>query len=770
MPLVGFICPDGEKISIEECLSEGGCRMKDRCASRTYLQMAASQRPWTGTPSTTQLISGTMLSYLRIKEPYYVAPDDRAFMLHGTLAHAKLTYDDEYSIVEEKLQGEGTEVTGIFDIYQVENGKATLIDTKTSGSYKVVKALGFYQEKEPTGKFYKSGPRKGQPKFRKVTKQSDEHIDRWEWELQLNMYRIQLERQGFPVHRLQIQCIPRDGGTHIAKSRGVNRNLYLFDINRLDDEIVLEYFKRKRRALLYALKYGWSKPCNADENWDGIRCARYCEVAQFCPLGQYMVKEKEKLIMPIEGLSEVERPQISGKIRLGRKVPNKSGNGEHPEELKYFRIDPTHIQDENLKDSIIREFHDLYGEEPTMINVIFPSDDLEVIFPQYYTAYGSTAGMKCKGDGKTADCFSDEMLKVLTPTGTKGATGRPQVYCKGAGEIGKEETTACPYFKANKCNRVARLRFLIPDMKGTTLWECVTGSINSIINVNSALKHFKRMVGRFDWIPLQLMRIPLHITKDGNQRTHYPLAIDMNISILEIMKYAKLEPIQVLESHLDIEDDLTDLQIQGPGDAKAISKGKMPSLPEKVEDSTEVIQNFEQLAYRLAEDWNEDADVIKGFLVAKLDGEEKAYEVVMFNLSDAEWMRDLKRLFGQWVVAEAKIDDEADVKPEPKPEPEQPEKPKQNGNGKNGKGEYTFESMMQTLCLTLGVEMDELVSYMSQKYTSKGKSTLYLKRIIEDSDELQKFEAAYTEWEETNKDSAEEPMKDEPLSQDDLPM
>lgn len=44
MPLIGFICPDGEKILIKDCLKEGGCRLKDRCASRTYLQMASQQR------------------------------------------------------------------------------------------------------------------------------------------------------------------------------------------------------------------------------------------------------------------------------------------------------------------------------------------------------------------------------------------------------------------------------------------------------------------------------------------------------------------------------------------------------------------------------------------------------------------------------------------------------------------------------------------------------------------------------------------------------
>jgi len=745
MPLIGFICPDEEKILIEDCLKEGGCRLADRCASRTYLQMAGSERPWTGTPSTTQLINGTMLAYKRLVEDTWVSPEDRAFMLHGTMAHASLTVDDHYTLMEEKLEGHGTEVTGIFDIYEVENEVAILIDTKTSGSYKVVKALGFYQENEPTGEIFKSGPRKGLPKTRKVTRQSDEYIDRWEWELQLNMYRIQLERAGFPVDRLMIQCIPRDGGTYIAKNRGITRNLYLFDINFLPDEQVLEYFKRKRRALLYALKYGWTKPCSDAENWDGIRCARFCEVAQYCPMGEYMLKEKEKLKMPIEGLSDVERPPIAGKIRLGRKVPNKSGTGEHPEELKYFRMDPTHIQDENLKNAYLQEFHEKYGEEPTMLNVIFPSDDLETIFPQYYTAYGSGAGMKCQGDGKRAECFSDDMLKNLDLTGEKGRRGKPEVYCKGAGERGKEETTACPYFKSNTCNRVARLRFLIPDLKGTTMWECVTGSINSIINVNSAFKHFIRMTGRFDWIPLQLMRVPLAITKDGNQRTHYPLAIDMNVSILEIMKYAKLEPMEVLETQVNDEDDYEDVLAHGPGNLDAIPAGKTAELPENIDDSTEVIQTFEALCYRLAEDWTEDSDVIKGFLIEKLETEEKAYDRVMMNLSSAEWMTDLRRMFGQWVVAEAKIDQPEEPEKEKEKEPEKG-KEKEPEKEETPNAEVSYKSLLEALCIDLGIEKPKMVAFTIEYYGTEGKATMNMKKAVESEEEKERFEKLFSEW------------------------
>jgi len=747
MPLKGFICPDGEKITITDCLKEGGCRRGDRCASRTYLHMASSERPWTGTPSTTQLINGTMLAYQRLVQEYSLTPDSRAFMLHGTMAHAKLTVDDELSLIEEKLDGAGTEVTGIFDIYEVENGVASLIDTKTSGSFKVCKALGFYSYYEDTGVVYKSGKRKGEPKMRKMQGQSDDEKDVWEWELQLNMYRIQLERLGYPVDRLKIQCIPRDGGTYIATSRGVLKNVYLFDINILPDDQVLEYFKRKRRALLYALKYGWTKPCSAKENWDGIRCARFCEVAQFCPYGKYLVKEKEKLAMPIDGLSEQVYEQIMGKFRLGIKVPTKSGKGDRPEEIRHFRIDPTSIQDEVKKQAYIDAFHEKYEtEEPTVLNVIFANEDMEVTFPQWYKAYGSGSGLKCKGDGKTAECISEDMQKELELTGAKGERGYPVVVCKGAGTKQDPKGTCCSYFGKNNCNRVANLRFYVPDIPGIALWEVVTSSVVSITNINSALKMLKDRLGHFSWLPLELMRVPMEMTHDGQKRTHYVLAINMNVSLLELMQYSKQDPVEIIRATLQQElADAEDVEYEA-GQPNALPETAPLELPENVEDTDQVIKNFAELCHRLAEDWAEDTEVIKGFLLHSLDTEDKAYQIVILNLSDENWMTDMKNLFNQWVVSEAKID-EPEEPDEEKQEEKEKEKPPETPPPKKKNGDTTHDGMRDSLIEILGVDKKKMTAFLESIYGTKGKATLAMRKALKNEAATEEFEAEYTKWE-----------------------
>jgi len=252
-----FLCPDGERIEIIDCLKEGGCRMGERCATRSYLQMVRRERPWTGKPSTTQLIQGTMCAFLKLTNDYAVSPDSRAFMIHGTKGHGNLeAADDEYSLLEERFNDDTTDITGIADVLEVENGHSILVDYKTSGSFKVAKALGFYVDEEETDEVYKSGKRKGEHKTRNILKRDQSKKDRREWELQLNKYRMEYEKRGFQVNDLKIQCVVRDGNTYMARSRGVFRNVYYFKINILPDTEVTEYFDRKKWALLKALNRG----------------------------------------------------------------------------------------------------------------------------------------------------------------------------------------------------------------------------------------------------------------------------------------------------------------------------------------------------------------------------------------------------------------------------------------------------------------------------------------------------------------------------------
>jgi len=260
----------------------------------------AGERVWAGKASTTQLINGTMYEFLKLTQPYYVDPDQRAFMLDGTRHHEQM---DEVA----KGLGMTSEIAlsgdrDIFDLLEWEDEELVLTDRKRWGSFKVAKALGMEEvgmRPDPSGATYKTTSKygkAGEPKMVKVWRPNPDKADTWEANLQLNRYRVMLKDTGMEpvVSKLQLEVIVRDGGTYLAKDRGVVRNTYKIPIPIMPEVEVREFFAYKEDCLTAALGYGeWKRPCNEQECWDGNRCKGYCEVWEHCPQGVFM-KEIEQ--------------------------------------------------------------------------------------------------------------------------------------------------------------------------------------------------------------------------------------------------------------------------------------------------------------------------------------------------------------------------------------------------------------------------------------------------------------------------------------------
>jgi len=267
MGLAGFICPDGQRVEKEDCLVS--CRLGRRCLTLPTLMACGQDREWTGKPSTTQLLSGLRLAWLKIKRDYFIEPQGRAFALLGVRHHAKL---EEFAkvaqlVTEHKLDGD---ITGIVDLLEPETddgGAYILSDYKTWGSYSLVKA------------------REG---------------DFGDALMQLNHYRVKLERdealaemlgQPLKISRLQLQVTIRDGGTYIAKNRGVEEKIVLLDVPKLDDDEVLNFFSGRAADLLaYINKDEMPPVCTIPENWNWKRCKGFCDVAEHCPEGRKINK------------------------------------------------------------------------------------------------------------------------------------------------------------------------------------------------------------------------------------------------------------------------------------------------------------------------------------------------------------------------------------------------------------------------------------------------------------------------------------------------
>ena len=294
MPAKYFICPDSKEIEISECLKPGGCRLNNRCATRPYLRLIGFDREWRGV-SPSSAGNGPRLLYLKATTDYSIDPQDRVWAAFGTSTHETLGIHKYTNNVlsEEKLVDD--EMSGIADVLEddeTQKGHFVITDYKTWGSFKVAKSIGIISESvdepiygddgEPV--LLKSGKNKGEVKTKKKTTVTVDpsKADLLVEEYQLNRYRIFFEKYGFPISKIQIQTVSRDGGTYIAKSRGVDKNIYIIPINRLPDQQVLAFYHYLAKEVEDAFNTGYSRWCNTWESWDCRRCRGFCEVSEAC--------------------------------------------------------------------------------------------------------------------------------------------------------------------------------------------------------------------------------------------------------------------------------------------------------------------------------------------------------------------------------------------------------------------------------------------------------------------------------------------------------
>jgi len=208
--------------------------------------------------------------------------------------------------------------------------------------------------------------------------------------------------------------------------------------------------------------------------------------------------------MPIKGLSERIRLSRGGKIRLGekRKMEKNGKTIEYPAKLDYFLFDP---EDESL----LPKIHSQFGDKPDKLLICFPSEDEEVVFPQYYKCYGAS-GLLCKGDGNTANRTAEggALVECECPS--------PE-HCEFAASRGKGGKSGC--------KQLASLQFYIKDFNQLFVWQIDTSSFHSIVNVNTALKTLRAIAGRISFIPVTLILKSQQIQPDGKKQVAYVLDV-----------------------------------------------------------------------------------------------------------------------------------------------------------------------------------------------------------------------------------------------------
>lgn len=283
MPATKFICPNSKSIAISECLSF--CPFGSRCMAKPTLNAVADSVKDRGLKSfsVTELINGTREMYLKKTCEYHINPQDQIFAMHGSAVHSISENKSGNNILTEiRLSDDIT--NGQIDAYGdvLGDGKKILLDYKVTSSYKAMQALGFYKVDVPTGEVYKTGAKKGQPKYTKEWRTGGlRHI--LEWAIQVNYYRVLLEKHNFHVDDMYIQIYVRDYSLRMASERNITKPIYLIKINKISDVWLDRYFKAKRDRLTYAITNELLPNfCSNKETWSGKKCEQYCNVYDEC--------------------------------------------------------------------------------------------------------------------------------------------------------------------------------------------------------------------------------------------------------------------------------------------------------------------------------------------------------------------------------------------------------------------------------------------------------------------------------------------------------
>ncbi len=217
--------------------------------------------------------------------------------------------------------------------------------------------------------------------------------------------------------------------------------------------------------------------------------------------------------MPIKNLSDARRLPRLGKIHLGRKKVSEKSGKEYPTETDHFVVPA--------------EVSAVFGENPKSLRVMFPVENEEVFFQQWYKCYGANL-LKCKGDGEKAFTWDEEH------------GGMKEIPCP------------CPKLEGGECKQIGILQFLLPDVPGAGVWQVTTSSNNSISDGNSSIAFIRGICGRIRMLPLILKReeMVMQRTEGGQPKksTHYTLKLDVDskLTMGQLQQAAQIKPEMVL--------------------------------------------------------------------------------------------------------------------------------------------------------------------------------------------------------------------------------
>lgn len=213
----------------------------------------------------------------------------------------------------------------------------------------------------------------------------------------------------------------------------------------------------------------------------------------------------------IKTLAPRRLPRL-GIIRLGTKQTNAQGK-TFPVETSYFVLPP--------------ELQKLYGDRPTKLEVLFPSDDINAVLDASYIRYdGKLLALKCDG----------EQFVSIPKTGGE-ITGR----CKKppVGPDGQRKPCECG------AKAVGRLNVVLVEAP-IGIYQVVLGGESRLEDLYSELEIYKRTFGRLTGILFTIERVPTEVQvkkEDGSRlaRTGHPVHVRCEFSARQALAARRID-------------------------------------------------------------------------------------------------------------------------------------------------------------------------------------------------------------------------------------
>lgn len=270
---------------------------------------------------------------------------------------------------------------------------------------------------------------------------------------------------------------------------------------------------------------------------------------------------------------------IIGKIKIGQKVLNQN-NKEIPQSIDYFRATGSHAE----------QFHQMLGEKPNKLRIVFPSPYPEVCCYQRIEGRDSEGNLAAISDGLNHQLWNSKANTYIKATNEdlEKAKNEGIEVIKGYGNNAKKVIIPVK----NWAERLT-LRFIVLEMKGILgVWELSTnGNASSIPNLIENFDKMAEKAGRNMHLVVFDLSVAFATSQKPGTMSRYPvLTLVPNLSYESAMKLNDFKNNDQMYSKLITDDTIEHLLLSGESNVPSVL-----ALPEATSvNSEQGIGNREQ--------------------------------------------------------------------------------------------------------------------------------------------------------------------------------